>query len=209
MKIIQAILVTFCLCLIVLPPAVAADETGNGGMEVVPRADWGAATPIVSRMKLNPPKMISVTIHHTAAITKKGSNETARMKGIQHYHMNSKKWGDTAYHFLIGPSGKIYKGRDTKYVSDTATNYDPTGHFNICVMGNFEEQEPTPEIKKTLVRFVAESLVLNGLTPKDIHIHKDVAATLCPGKNLIKWLKSDGLAQIKTEYNNISETGTP
>ena len=33
------------------------------------------------------------------------------IQGIQNYHINTKKWCDVGYSFLIGGDGKVYEGR--------------------------------------------------------------------------------------------------
>jgi hypothetical protein len=169
------------------------------GLPIVPRAQWGAAPPITARMRAQTGPFRCVTIHHTAEPSTLGADELRLLRGDQRYHQQNKKWGDIAYHFLIGPSGAIYEGRSPAYVADTATNYDPAGHLTLCLLGNFEEQQPTPAAEEALVRLTALVLAGCGLTPADVATHRDVAATLCPGRHLREWLRARGMDQIRRE----------
>ena len=202
---IKASILFRAICLLILttmiyPAFASEDNISDKDVSIVPRDKWNARSPITDRMKLNPPKFQFLTIHHTAMVNKSGQNDFRILQGTQNYHMGEKKWGDIAYHYVIGPSGRVYEGRELKYVADTSTNFDPTGHFNLCLMGNFEKQDPTEKAKEVLVRFVVERLHKISLTPDDIRLHKNVASTLCPGKNLIKWIEGEGMLKIRSLY---------
>ena len=85
--------------------------------------------------------------------------------------------------------GKIYAGRDLRYPGDTNTNYDPTGHALICVLGNFEVQTPNEKQLRAVVELMAWLCASHQLPPEVIAGHKDVAqGTVCPGKNLYAYL---------------------
>ena len=59
-------------------------------------------------------------------------------------------WFDIPYHFYIAVDGKIADGRSIKFVGDTNTDYNPTGHALVVLEGNFENEEPSPDQLKSL-----------------------------------------------------------
>ena len=77
------------------------------------------------------------------------------------------------------------------------TNYDPTGHVLICLMGNYENIEVAPEQMEALIDFCSYMVKTYGLSPDDIQGHKDYSdQTVCPGKNLYRYLE-DGSIRSK------------
>lgn len=91
----------------------------------IERAQWGAQEPDVAKLEGHRMgKIRFITIHHTESPTPDPIDETERLRRIQRGHMIvDHQWGDIAYHFLIGPSGKIYEGRSPLYAASSGTVY--------------------------------------------------------------------------------------
>ncbi len=183
-------------CAFVYPPLTAILITGC----------WG------SRANFNlhkPPKIISVqrwggqafadsfrtheikfiTLHHGGEEYPPDKNTAEHLRQLQKWSRNEKKWIDIPYHFLIDWEGKIYAGRNLRYPGDTNTNYDPTGHALICVLGNFEVQTPNEKHLRAVAELMAWLCSAYGLSSDGIKGHLDLAAgTVCPGKNLYAYL---------------------
>ena len=109
---------------------------------------------------------------------------------------DEKNWIDIPYHFMIDPAGKIYETRPINYPGATNTDYDPTGHALICVMGNYENQIISEAQLAAVVDLSAFLAKLYNVSPDDIKGHKDYTETLCPGQDLYRYLE-DGT--INTE----------
>jgi hypothetical protein len=69
-------------------------------------------------------------------------------------------------------------------VPDTATNYDPKGHFTVMCEGNFEEQRPSRAQVDSLVNVLAWASARFDVAPRTIAGHRDHADTACPGSKL-------------------------
>lgn len=164
--------------------------SANTVVEVNCRAQWNAAPP---NPGLVPHRVERITIHHTATRQVGGEAAKKAIRSFQrlHQHHPRKSLPDIAYHYLIAADGVIYEGRDVKMRGDTHTAYDPTGHLLICLLGNFERDKPTVEQLSSLAKLTAWALDQYKLEPKTISVHRDHAATACPGKNLTKWI-ADG-----------------
>ena len=63
----------------------------------------------------------------------------------------------------------------------------------ICVLGNYEIQEINDRQINNLVNLIVFFMKELNLNPEEIKGHKDYAETLCPGKDLYKYLKSGKL----------------
>lgn len=162
--------------------------------KIITREEWGANKP-VGEGKTH--KIEFITVHHT------GTNQRAdvligtKMRNLQAFSQREDKlasgktkpaWFDIPYHYYIATDGSIAEGREIKYVGDTNTEYDPTGHALVVVEGTFDIEQPTAAQVETLKRIVAWLAVKYKVPPANIKGHKDYAKTACPGENLMKLL---------------------
>ncbi len=105
------------------------------------------------------------------------------MRDHQAYHQQQ-GWPDLAYHFVIDRNGHVYEGRPIGAPGDTATDYDPAGHFLPVLDGNFDEQEPTEAQLSSLAVLMAWAMEEYDLRTEVVGAHRDYAATACPGSSL-------------------------
>ncbi|WP_456443777.1 peptidoglycan recognition protein family protein [Caldithrix abyssi] len=169
----------------------------QGSFKIVSAHDWGATPPPFT---LPQHKIQHITIHHGGVEFSKDKDPVAYIKHLQDWSRKEKGWMDIPYHFLIDLDGNIYEGRDIRYPGDTNTNYDPTGHALVCVLGNFETQSPTQKQLRSLAWLCAELSKQYHVPLKNIKSHKDYTETLCPGKNLYKHLQDGSLLNMIQEF---------
>jgi hypothetical protein len=143
-----------------------------------------------------------ITIHHDGA--EFYGDAVARLKSLQSDARN-RGWVDIPYHFLIDLEGNIYEGRPLQFVGDTATEYDPTGHALITVMGNYEVQEINQAQLNAIVDLAAWLCYEYSIPPELIKGHRDYAATACPGKNLYRYLANGYIVNAVKERLNFEE----
>ncbi|BBY44192.1 N-acetylmuramoyl-L-alanine amidase [Mycolicibacterium celeriflavum] len=159
---------------------------------VLCRDAWGANPP---RPGGTPHTPVRMTIHHTAVTLGDNANAPARLRQHQHYHQDTHGWIDIAYHLSVDRNGNIYELRKPELVGDTATNYDPTGHFLVVCEGNFDE-EPISEkqLDGAALAFAWAAEQFN--IPTDtLAGHRDASPdTSCPGANLYAHLTAGDLA---------------
>ncbi|MBI1291111.1 N-acetylmuramoyl-L-alanine amidase [bacterium] len=157
---------------------------------VVSAAQWGSKPHEFPESYRQTPKM--VLIHHAGEMWKAGSDPEQKLRNLQTWGFNEKKWMDVPYHFLISPDGRIFEGRSVDFKPDTNTNFDTTGYINVQLWGNFEEQRVTLAQLKSVVGTTA-MLIDRYDMPKDAFTtHKDVAEgqTSCPGKDFHRYIES-------------------
>ena len=120
----------------------------------------------------------------------------AKLRGLQSWGASARNWWDVPYHFLIDLQGRVYEGRDWRYMGETNTTYDPSGHFLISVIGNYARQEPTPAQIEAIADLMAWAVDRFDLPLDRIGGHYDYAQTSCPGTHLRKYLE-DGTFRRK------------
>ncbi len=146
---------------------------------IIERSAWGARRRSDKGSRLSPREII---VHHTA--TNASDYVGAKtIRQIQSLHMDSRHWSDLGYHFLIGPDGKVYRGRKE---SEVGAHAPPnSGRFGVSLVGNFEFEKLKDKAKSSLVDMLAHLCSKYDINPKAIKGHREVGQTLCPGADVV------------------------
>lgn len=130
-------------------------------------------------MDKNTPEFI--LIHHS--LTKDGLLED--FSAIKDYHIKVRKFVDIGYHWLIERVGNKWvaiKGRDEDKIGahckENKMNYRSIG---ICVVGNFDKEEPPQEALEELTKLIVNIRKRHGKLIIDPHT-KYAPYKSCPGK---------------------------
>jgi hypothetical protein len=168
-----------------LPPAVARSDSAGGA---------------ALRLRI-PHRITHVTLHHTGSAEplRPEDDPRAKLRGLQAWGAADRNWWDVPYHFLIDLEGRVYEGRDWRYMGETNTTYDPRGHLLISVIGNYARQEATPAQLDAIADLMAWALARFDLPPTRIGGHYDHAETSCPGPHLRKHLEDGPLHRMVRE----------
>lgn len=176
------------------------------GLRIHPRDTWGADLP--PKGPIAPETVKFLLVHHTAS-----RNDVSDPRPIirQTYAFHTgpeKRWPDVCYHFMIAPDGSIWETRAGSLAGPVVA--DATGGNQgyaqlICLIGNFESQQPTPAAQESLMRMLIHladrygidtdpaataTFVSKGsdkfragttVTTSTISGHRDVTYTACPG----------------------------
>jgi len=137
-----------------------------------------------------------MTLHHSAVVFDDNRQMAVRLREHQRNHQDVQGWIDIAYHVAVDREGNLFELRPADLAGDTATNYDPTGHFLVLVEGNFEEQPVTEAQLQGAALAFAWGAQRYGLSTKTILGHQDVpAATACPGAALEAYITNGRLKE--------------
>jgi len=150
-------------------------------------------------MRLRIPHRIThVTLHHTGdtQILSTTDDPVMRLRNLQAWGARDRNWWDVPYHFLLGLDGLVFEGRDWRFTGETNTAYDPTGHFLISVIGNYDLQEPTPKQLDAIADLMAWALKRFNLPLDRIGGHYHYAKTGCPGRYLRRPLEDGTLKRM-------------
>ncbi|MDQ4006099.1 MAG: peptidoglycan recognition protein family protein [Actinomycetota bacterium] len=154
-------------------------------VELICRDAWGAREPTGS---FDRHRIKRLTVHHSASVLRDNREAPARLRSHQRNHQ-SRGWPDIAYHVLIDRHGNVYEGRPIRTVGDTATNYDPRGHFLVMCEGNFSEQRPAGPQVESLADVLAWAAERYDVSPRKIAGHLEYADTACPGRSLQRLIR--------------------
>lgn len=167
-----------------LPSEVAESEVAGG-----------------AELRLHIPHRIThVTLHHSGSLEplRPSDDPVAKLRGLQSWGASDRNWWDVPYHFLIDLSGRVYEGRDWRYMGETNTDYNPSGHFLISVIGNYGLQEPTQAQIEAIADLMAWAVERFDVPLDRIGGHYDYAETNCPGDHLRELLE-DGTFRSMVE----------
>lgn len=123
-----------------------------------------------------------IVVHHSAS-----ARDRTTPSMINDWHVQ-RGWPGIGYHFLIDGRGDIFQTQPIDVVSyHVGGNNTPS--VGICLTGNFETESPSAAQLTALQRVVRD---IQQITGKKLEIvgHRDLTATLCPGKNLYPLIKT-------------------
>ena len=159
-------------------------------LDITPVSAWGGQPMSVSA----PQAITRLTVHHQGETWVPGRDVPTYLRHLQQWSRETKHWADIPYHYVIAPDGQVYAARPETQPGDTNTEYDPRGHLLVMLLGNFEDVEPTPQALDALAELLAIKARQYGLDASAIASHKDWSAqTVCPGKNLYRYLENGWL----------------
>lgn len=156
----------------------------------VPRAAWGAKAPVLPMREHVP---VRLTIHHTGVPQAPQRTPGDKLRALQQFSQREDRlsdgrtkraWADVPYHFYVTTDGSVVEGREWRYVGDTNTSYDPTGHLLVVVEGNFEVEALTDAQRRTLDVLVPALAHRFDIPGARLAAHRDFASTACPGRGL-------------------------
>ena len=193
----------------------------------VDRDKWTSSVATMEPALKQPLKIRLVTIHHTETHGTDGisrEREKELLEQIRREHLeaglaNNEKthWKDIAYHYIIGPSGDVYRCRDISFQSDSRTilRSDLEGSITVCLLGDFRtkgekqsdkppldtvDQIPTAAALESLASVVAMELNRHGLGASAVKMHRDLrmiaGGSDCPGGLLYSKIASELLPNI-------------
>ncbi|CAC5407389.1 PGRP [Mytilus coruscus] len=169
--------------------AVEHDTGDCSDVKIISRDSWGARRP-GSTSTIHTP-VPDFFIHHTdGGYCTSFSACISQMKGIQNYHMDSRKWADIGYSFLVGEDGKIYEGRGWDKVGAHTSGYNSRG-LAASFMGNFATRAPNSAalnaVKKLIQCGISKGKVSQSYA---LFGHRDVSTSTCPGTALYNVIKT-------------------
>lgn len=169
------------------PPTRGADASLPPG--VIPRSRWTSA-PVIESLA-NPLGGVSrITVHHDGMTPFTSTNQAAatqRLESIRRAHVG-RDWADIGYHYIIDPAGRVWEGRPIRYQGAHVKDHNER-NLGVMVMGNFDQQSPTPAALARLDEFLAQLMHRHGVRLSQVHTHQELNPTACPGRTLQAYMR--------------------
>ncbi len=133
----------------------------------VSRSVWGAAWSLTDdRIYSGAPTVVNVThliVHHSATANS-SSNWGAVVASFFDYHVNTNRWSDIAYNYLVAPDGTLFVGRgggdNVQGAHMCARNANTMG---VCMIGTYVSEQPTMTAVDKLVQILAWKASQRGI----------------------------------------------
>lgn len=106
------------------------------------------------------------------------------IRNIQKYHIESARFSDIGYNFLIGGDGNSYEGRGWDFVGAHTGGHN-TGSIGIAFIGMFDETPPTAVQLNAAKKLIEEGVRLKKLDADyKLFGHRQFKLTNSPGDAL-------------------------
>ena len=153
---------------------------------VLPRSSWARAAPIPRNMNRMAP-VRRITFHHDGMSVFRETQERAvaeRLELIRSAHVNRRPaFGDIGYHYVIDPTGRVWQGRPLTWQGAHVSGQNE-GNLGICILGNYEHQQPNAAQERAIAAFLRTQMTRYRVSVDRVSTHRELAATLCPGRYL-------------------------
>lgn len=111
----------------------------------------------------------------------------AKVRGIQAFHMDRRRWDDIAYSFVVCPHGAIYEGRGWGVrTAANGTDFGNDHYFAACYLGG--EGDPFTEEAKQAYRFLEWAFRQRYGRDPEVRPHSSFKTTACPGPAIRTWI---------------------
>jgi peptidoglycan hydrolase-like protein with peptidoglycan-binding domain len=151
-------------------------------VSVMSRAQWGA---IGGRGSVGKDRRNRVIIH--TSVTPNGggtvAGETTQVRGMERFHVQSRKWDGIAYSFLVGNTGTIFEGRGWGRNGAHTQNGGNSQGYAWCVVGDGTRQQPSDAAVQAIRDHIALGIQEGHIDPAYIvsgH-HDWYPSKPCPG----------------------------
>lgn len=113
------------------------------------------------------------------------------MREIQRWHFE-RGWATVGYHLVVSPSGRVFRARPIDRLGAHVLGHN-VGTVGICLMGDFELEQPTPAALASLAH-VRSRVVPGGAKARLLghHDHRGHETSACPGRNLEQYADKRG-----------------
>ena len=208
--------------------ATASATPGNPG--IVARAQWGAnegirnTAPDCTSDPRYAPTVRNGFVHHTVNVNDYSADQSDDLiRGIYQFHVQSNRWCDIGYNFIVDRFGKVFEGRyggiDRAVIGAHAGGFN-TGSTGVALLGDFRTAAPDNWAMHSLRELLAWKFAMHGVDPRsqttvvssgstryasgtsvtlqNIAGHSDVSITECPGAQLYP-----RLAQLRVDVQRV------
>ncbi len=172
---------------------------GNLGVNIMGRSQWGARYGADARAQTP----MKITVHHSAGSpSHTDANILSQISGWETLHVG-KGFGRMGYHWVINSEGTIVEGQGTELVGSHTLNNNQN-NVGICLAGNFDIQQPTDKMLRSLaslMAYVSARYNMDMSNPDFVRGHEFYSrGRICPGVNVMH-----SLPDIRAKATQLAE----
>ncbi|XP_055537847.1 peptidoglycan-recognition protein LE-like [Wyeomyia smithii] len=158
-------------------------------LRIVDRRTW-LAQPALEYKILDTPVRYVIISHTATESAETQAGMVYMVRNIQCFHIESRRWHDIAYNFLVGNDGNVYEGRGWKKVGAHTHGYNERG-IGISFVGCFMNELPA-KIAFDACKLLIERGIHEGYIQKDYKLiaHCQCSPTESPGRMLFEEIKT-------------------
>jgi len=150
---------------------------------------------IIWRWTMEPRKIEDIEyiiLHHSATPSRLNDEDVSGEKlakvickrAREHYKEDAKHGYMCDYHFIVGPTGKIFKGQPIELPAWNCGNYRINlVSIAVCALGNFEKIKMPKAQEESIIKLVRKLKDEFNIPIENILPHREIVNTECPGKN--------------------------
>lgn len=159
-------------------------------LKIVNRVTWLAQRPLEPYEYIDGPAPYVVISHTGSEEASTQAENVYLVRNIQCFHVESRRWNDIAYNFLIGCDGNVYEGRGWRVVGAHTYGYNRKS-VGISFIGCFMRDKP-PEISiKACKLLIKRGVELGYIKPDYILLgHCQCSPTESPGRVLFEEIQT-------------------
>lgn len=218
-------------------PAPDPVDLGSG-LTVLRRISWAGDLAAPAGLPTEAPGDVRVLlVHHSASANDYGEDEVVgQIRQFHALHTGPEKgWVDVAYNFFVDRFGRVWEGRsgslDGPVIGD-ATGGNQGFSQLVCLIGDFEVTDPSPEAIDSLTRILAWIARRDGVDvapgatttftsrgsnrwPEGATVdtatiagHRDMSQTACPGGRVYDRVRGDLPALVAQQLAVVSGATT-
>jgi len=168
------------------PTARPPVATGTGtAASPLPRSAWTRAGLVQSNANPLGP-VHRITLHHEGFPepfhpTDQASS-ASRLELIRTSHRN-RGWADIGYHYVIDRAGRVWEARPLAFQGAHVKDHN-ANNIGVMLIGNFDLQSPTDAQLASMRETVRVLRRRHNVSESQIHTHRELGPTSCPGRAL-------------------------
>lgn len=159
-------------------------------MEYVSRQAWDAREPKLRPDLPGPVKGLAVHWEGPDLGQFAHTQCDDKVRGIQRFHMDTRRWVDIAYNWVVCPHGFIFEGRGWGVRSSAQGTETGNRYYHAaCYLGG--EGNPFTALAKLAYEGLVEESRRRYPEGQEVRPHNYFHSTQCPGPDIDAWLETD------------------
>ncbi|KAI4471994.1 peptidoglycan recognition protein [Holotrichia oblita] len=157
---------------------------------IVPRRNWLAEPPRSPYEEMTKPAKFVIISHSASEDATTEFDNVLLVRLIQQFHVESRKWDDIAYSFLVGCDGNVYEGRGWTAVGAHTYSFNKYA-IGISFIGCFVNKLPPKMALLNAKQLIAYGVKIGAIDENyQLLAHSQCSATASPGEKLIEEIKT-------------------